>query len=233
MLSVGPYNTASELDIDLDHRGRSIVGLGMKKLTNWKPVIGEYMNNETIEEKVARLNKEDTSLCPYNPRYTEIFELEKEYLFKVLPSSIIKRIEHFGSTAIPDIPSKPIVDLLVEVSCLEKTKECVVPILESLGYDYLWRPTIGMEPPWYAWFIKRDNLGNRTHHIHMIEADFQMWERLLFCDFLKQFPEQAKRYGDLKIKLSQKFPNDRQAYTFGKGELVLELTKKAQAFYSK
>jgi GrpB-like predicted nucleotidyltransferase (UPF0157 family) len=140
-------------------------------MSNWGLVIGQQMNNETIEEKVARLGKEDTSLCSYNPKYPEIFELEKEYLFNVLPSSIVKRIEHFGSTAIPDIPAKPIVDLLVEVSCLEETKERVAPVLESLGYDYLWRPTIGMEPPWYAWFIKRDALGKRTHHIHMIEAD--------------------------------------------------------------
>ena len=58
-----------------------------------------------------------------------------------------------------------------------------------------------------------------------------MWERLLFRDFLIEFPEQAKRYGDLKVELSGQFPNDRKAYTFGKSELVLELTKNAQAFY--
>ncbi len=146
---------------------------------------------------------------------------------EILPPLIVKRIEHFGSTAIPDVPAKPIVDLLVEVSSLVQTRAEVAPILESRGYDYLWRPTINMQPPWYAWFIKRNEQGHRTHHIHMIEKDFQMWERLLFRDYLREFPDQAKRYGDLKQKLSSRYPNDREAYTNGKSALVLELTERA------
>ena len=132
---------------------------------------------------------------------------------------IIKRIEHFGSTAIPNIPSKPIIDLLVEVSSLDETKKKVVPILEAAeGYEYVWRPTIGMKPPWYAWFIKRDDTGKRTPHIHMIEKDFKMWERLLFRDYLRELPDYANKYGELKEKLSREYPNDRQKYTFPTGQ---------------
>ena len=84
---------------------------------------------ETIEEKIARLNKESTELEQYNNDYPAIFESEKEFLLSVLPTGLIKKIEHFGSTAIPNISSKPIVDMLVEVSSLEETKDLIVPIV--------------------------------------------------------------------------------------------------------
>ena len=186
---------------------------------------------ETLEEKIHRLNQESTSIEPYNPVYIGLFLKEKEHLFKCLPSNLITRIEHFGSTAIPSIPSKPIIDILVEVNCLKKTQEQIVPELENQGYDYLWRPTTGDESSWYAWFIKRDSEGKRTHHIHMVEKDSTMWKRLYFRDYLIKFPDEAKKYGDLKLKLSREFPNDRSQYTHGKTELIKELTWKALNFF--
>ena len=75
--------------------------------------------------------------------------------------------------------------MLIEVTSLEETTAQIVPVLEADGYDYLWRPTSGDDmPPFYAWFIKRDKEGQRTHHIHMVERDFPQWEALLFRDYL-------------------------------------------------
>ena len=110
---------------------------------------------------------------------------------------LIRRIEHFGSTAVPGLSAKPIVDMLVEVTGLAATRTRIAPVLESQGYDYLWRPTNGDDgPPFYAFFIKRDPVtGDRTHHIHMVPADFQShWDRLLFRDFLIAHPDVAARY---------------------------------------
>ena len=97
----------------------------------------------------------------------------------------------------PALAAKPVIDMLVEVTSLERTRTEVVPVLTVEGYDYFWRPTFGDDtPPWYAWFIKRDEAGVRTHHIHMVEADFPHWERLLFRDFLIEHPEVAAEYAE-------------------------------------
>jgi GrpB-like predicted nucleotidyltransferase (UPF0157 family) len=126
------------------------------------------------------------------------------------------------------LAAKPIVDILVEVSSLQETKEIIVPLLESEGYEYFWRTDVS--PP-YAWFIKRDSGGKRTHHIHMVEADSKLWERLYFRDYLREFAEEGRRYEELKRHLAEKYPNDRVGYTEGKSGFVVEVTEKAKRYY--
>ena len=144
---------------------------------------------------------------------------------------MIRRIEHFGSTAVPGLAAKPIVDLLVEVTDLEATRARVAPVLEAQGYDYFWRPTHGDDgPPFYAWFIKRDpRTGARTHHIHMVEAGFaEHWDRLLFRDYLREHPEVAGEYERLKRELASASSHDRVSYTSGKTAFVQRVTARAK-----
>ncbi len=177
------------------------------------------------EGRVRNAVEEEIAIVPYDPRWPELFREERDHLRSCLPKELIRRIEHFGSTAVPGLQAKPIVDMLVEVTDLEATKIQIVPILESQGYDYFWRPTIGDDtPPFYAWFIKRDENGIRTHHIHMIEAGFeQHWERLLFRDYLIHHPETAAEYARLKIGLAAAHPRDRATYTKGKSEFIARI----------
>jgi len=187
---------------------------------------------ETLEEKIARVVKEEVAVVPYDPRWVEMFQQERAHLMSVLPSDLVKRVEHFGSTAVPGLWAKPIVDMLVEVTSLDETRKRIAPILEAQGYDYFWRPTWGDDtPPFYAWFIKRDNNGNRTHHIHMVEADFEHWNRLLFRDYLIQHLDVAGEYGALKEKLSEVDHNDRVAYTEAKTDFVRAITERAKQYY--
>jgi GrpB-like predicted nucleotidyltransferase (UPF0157 family) len=187
---------------------------------------------ETLEQRIQRLIQEDVAIAPYNPEWLAMFQQEKEHLLSCLPRELIRRIEHFGSTAVPNLAAKPIVDMLVEITSLEETRSKIVPLLESQGYDYLWRPTWGEDtPPFYAWFIKRDAHGKRTHHIHMVERDFPHWERLLFRDYLIEYPDLAQEYQALKLQLSAAFPNDRVAYTKGKTDFVVRVTDAAIRFY--
>lgn len=187
---------------------------------------------ETLEEKVARVVREDVAVVPYDPRWPEMFREEKAHLLSCLPDGIINRIEHFGSTAVPGVAAKPIVDMLVEVTSLEKTRETVPAILEAQGYDYFWRPTWGDDtPPYHAWFIKRDAEGNRTHHVHMVEAHFEHWDRLLFRDYLIEHPEVAQEYVALKMRVSETHGNDRVAYTEAKTEFVVRVTSEAKACF--
>jgi GrpB-like predicted nucleotidyltransferase (UPF0157 family) len=187
---------------------------------------------ETLEERVAGAMGDAVMIVPYDLAWPEIFEQEKRHLLNCLPNELIGRIEHFGSTAIPGMSAKPVVDILVEVASLEETKTRIVPILQAQGYDYFWRPTWGDDiPPFYAWFIKRDSHGNRTHHIHMVESDFEHWDRLLFRDYLIDHPEIAEEYRMLKLKLAHVYPHDRVAYTLGKTEFILKVTQIAREHY--
>lgn len=162
-----------------------------------------------------------------------MFEDEKRHLRNCLPHDLIGRIEHFGSTAIPNLAAKPIVDMLVEVTSLEETKERIVPVLEAQGYDYFWRPMHGDDvPPFYAWFIKRNSAGIRTHHIHLVESDFEHWDRLLFRDYLREWPDVAEEYEALKLSLALDHANDREAYTEAKTEFVVRVTQAAKDYYS-
>jgi GrpB-like predicted nucleotidyltransferase (UPF0157 family) len=190
---------------------------------------------ETLEQRIQRVLREEIAISPYDPGWPESFRREKEHLQVCLPADLVRRIEHFGSTAVPGLAAKPIVDILVEVTDLQATRERIAPVLEAQGYDYFWRPTHGDDgPPFYAWFIKRDlRTGARTHHIHMVERDFVAhWDRLFFRDYLIEKPLVAREYERLKARLATASPRDRIAYTRGKTTFVLEVTEQARRYYS-
>jgi GrpB-like predicted nucleotidyltransferase (UPF0157 family) len=161
-----------------------------------------------------------------------MYELEKKHLFSCLPHRLVRRIKHFGSTAIPNLSAKPIIDILVEVTSLEETKTVIVPILTAQRYEYFWRPTWGDHtPPYYAWFIKRNAQKCRTHHIHMVEHEYEHWNRLLFRDYLIGHPELAKEYETIIIRRAKSFPNNRIFYTQAKTEFIVKVTQEAILFY--
>lgn len=187
---------------------------------------------ETLEEKVRRVLRDEVAIAPYDPEWPTLFEAEARHLRACLPQNLIGRIEHFGSTAVPGLPAKPIIDMLVEVFSLDETRRRIAPILETQGYDYFWRPSAGDDtPPFYAWFIKRNAAGARTHHIHMVEPDFEHWDRLMFRDCLIRHPDLARQYADLKTRLAAEHPCDRVAYTKGKTAFITRITDAAKGHF--
>lgn len=189
---------------------------------------------ETFEERLKRVLGEEVVVAPYDDKWPGMFRDEKAHLLACLPPDLIRRVEHFGSTAVPGLAAKPIVDMLIEVKDLRPTRILIAPALESQGYDYFWRPTFGDDgPPFYAWFIKRDpHSGVRTHHIHMVERDFVgHWDRLYFRDYLIEHPDIARQYECLKIQLAQRAKRDRVAYTEGKTEFIVAVTTRAKSYY--
>ena len=191
---------------------------------------------ETLEQRIARVVGEEITISPYDPRWPESFRQEREHLQSCLPSDLVRRIEHFGSTAVPGLAAKPVVDILVEVTDLQATRERIAPVLVSQVYEYFWRPTYGADgPPFYAWFIKRDPCtAARTHHIHMVEGHFaEHWDRLLFRDYLIEQPEVAKEYEALKFRLASASPQGRVAYTRSKTEFILRVTEEAKRYYGR
>jgi len=99
------------------------------------------VDGETLDQKIARVVQEHVAVVAYDPIWPRLFEEERDHLRWCLPRDLVKRIEHFGSTAVPGLAAKPIIDILVEVADLEETRRRIAPLLEAQGYDYLWRPS--------------------------------------------------------------------------------------------
>lgn len=170
---------------------------------------------------VQRALQERVEIVPYDPAWPARFEEEAARLRAQLPAELIGRIEHFGSTAVPGLAAKPIIDMLVEVRSMADVVQRIAPELKRQGYEFFWRDRErGLPGIAYAWFIRRDAAGRRTHHIHFLEAGSSEWERLLFRDHLRAHPEAARAYGELKQRIAAEHPDDRVAYAKAKTRFV-------------
>src|SRR5260370_42693885 len=163
----------------------------------------------------------------YDPNWPILFEQESMRIKKALGSFALA-IEHMGSTAVPGLPSKPIIDLLVGVPDLEEIRErCIRPI-ETLGYNYV--------PEYASWmpcelFFRKGSPGPWTHHLHLMEPSHPRWEALLvFRDYLRAHPEAAGAYANIKRALAASSKDDIEAYRTGKHVFVEETTAKARVW---
>ena len=165
----------------------------------------------------------------YDPNWPTLFEQERTRIKNALGSFALA-IEHVGSTAVPGLPSKPIIDLLIGVPSLEEAKKrCIEPI-EALGYNYIseyasWLPS--------ELFFRKGPPGPWTHHVHLMEPSYPRWEALLvFRDYLRSHPEAARAYADIKRALASSSKENIEAYRNGKSTFVEETTAKARAWRS-
>lgn len=177
-------------------------------------------------EKLLKLRSMDeVVVVEYDPRWSLMFEKEAARVATVLSRDLIVRIDHIGSTAVPGLIAKPIIDLLVGVYSLVEAKQVAVFPLEELGYAY-W---FNNPDPQRMFFVKGLPPNSpRTHHIHIVESGSILLERLLFRDYLREHPDEALRYARLKRHLAKQFSTDREAYTSGKGEYVQSVIWKAR-----
>ena len=163
----------------------------------------------------------------YDPNWPTLFEHERTRINNALGSFVLA-IEHMGSTAVPSLPSKPIIDLLVGVPSLEEARErCIEPI-EALGYKYV--------PEYASWipgelFFRKGPPGPWTHHVHLMEPSYPRWDTLLvFRDYLRAHPEAARAYANIKRALAASSKDDIEAYRTGKNMFVEETTARARAW---
>ena len=155
-----------------------------------------------------------------------MYAAEVARLRAVLPTGLISAVEHFGSTAIPGLAAKPIIDILVAVRSLGEARQVAVDPLTSLGYAF-WSDNPKRDR---LFFVKGlpPAAPHRTHHVHVTEREGDMWARLLFRDYLRTHPDEAARYCVLKRSLAAQHYNDREAYTVAKSAYVDAVMAKAR-----
>ncbi|MBI1178890.1 GrpB family protein [bacterium] len=153
-------------------------------------------------------------LVQYDHLWPSKFEMERAVLQTVLVPWLVGTIEHVGSTAIPGMPAKPVIDIMAAVGSLDASRPAISALAET---DYTYFP---YRADIMHWFCK-PSAAFRTHHLHLVPLDSQRWiDCLAFRDAIRNDQALAVEYASLKRRLAQEFKFDREAYTDGKTPFV-------------
>ncbi len=191
----------------------------IENYVNGKSSFVQMIEYKAKVAKPAQLNAPDNVIIqPYNPIWVKLAEAEINAIKMMVVNLSYHPIHHLGSTAVPGLSSKPIIDLFIAIPTIKDALHWVTP-LEQLGYSF-WdenpdkthlRFFKGMPPFGMA----------RTHHVHIVEStDPTLADRILFRNILIAQPEVRLSYEELKQSLLQQYGNDREAYTDGKSDFI-------------
>jgi GrpB-like predicted nucleotidyltransferase (UPF0157 family) len=189
-------------------------------LTSDQLVGGAPLRSEAI---MQNMNEQPVEIVDYDPAWPEAWVRERHLLESLIGDFIVGGCEHIGSTAVPGLPAKPVVDVMVGVASLEASRPAI-DVLSRSGYLYSpYRPDV------MHWFCK-PSLALRTHHVHLVPFGCELWQdRLLFRDHLRMHGSIAGEYARLKRELAARHRNDREAYTDGKTAFVQRILAIAHA----
>ena len=156
-------------------------------------------------------------ISDYSDKWISFYQSEKKLIINCFSKSDIVRIDHIGSTAVPGLKAKPTIDILLQVSeqiDIHKIKK----VFKSLNYHINEHPD---NPPPHLTFVKGytdQGFKGQTYHIHIrYKGD---WDEIRFRDYLINHKEAAKEYESIKLKLAEKYKNDREAYTNSKTDFI-------------
>lgn len=160
-------------------------------------------------------NEDPIIVVDYNANWSNQYEQEKQQVLLALGNTVTN-IQHIGSTSVPGLAAKPVIDMLLGLSQIPPLPK-QISNLEAIGYRYYGELGI----PGRHYFRKG---MPRTHQIHAVLTDSEFWQsHILFRDFLRNNSQAAQRYEILKRKLAQEFECDRTSYTNSKAPLIEQL----------
>jgi GrpB-like predicted nucleotidyltransferase (UPF0157 family) len=172
----------------------------------------------------SNADEDRVELVDYDPRWPAMFEVEAGRLRAALAGVDVGpfRLVHFGSTAIPGIAAKPIIDIMLLSDERDRWPDLVVPI-ERLEYVF-WADNPRRDR---MFFVKgMPPFGaRRTHHVH-VRTPEDAYLALAFCDHLRRHPGEVARYARLKRDLAARHPTNREAYSAGKDAFVAEILRR-------
>ena len=152
----------------------------------------------------------------YSPEWPETFERLRSNVWPAV-ADIALNVEHVGSTSVPGLKAKPVIDVCIVVA----SRKEVLPCIERLGtIGYIHQGTLGV--PDREAFRRPDDLPR--HHLYLSPRDsLSLRNHLGFRDYLRSHPEAAREYGELKASLAIRFPTDIDSYIVGKSEFILHI----------
>ncbi len=160
-------------------------------------------------------------LAPHHPGWAEAYERERGRLADAL-ESLTPVVEHIGSTAIPGIVAKPLLDIMVGIPEIADHAKAIAP-MEALGYTY--KGEFGI--PDRHFFVLGDE-ATSTHHVHLVKFGGHFWQlNLVFRDHLRAHADACDRYAAEKRRLVREFADAREKYTAGKDAIIRELLAEA------
>ena len=167
------------------------------------------------------LKRGELYLSPYRDEWPVLFEAEKRIIAAAIGNHIAD-IQHVGSTSVPGMRAKPILDIAIAVEGFETARVCIEPLI---GLGYMFKGENGI--PRRHYFQKGEPC---THHVHMVEETSEEWTKLiLFRDHLRSDRSVAEGYGRLKAALVDSLAGDRKAYLAAKAEFITKVLKEARA----
>jgi len=168
------------------------------------------------KRNISKTDKRRVEVVSYNSNWKEMYKEESEKIKNILNDIIIDS-HHIGSTAIPGIKAKPVIDILVEVKNIEEVDQYNYKMKE-LGYEVMGEYGI----PKRRFFRKGGN--KRTHHVHIFQVGNEEIKRHInFKEYLIAHPDKAREYSKLKEKLANKYTYDVENYTQGKSNFIKKI----------
>jgi GrpB-like predicted nucleotidyltransferase (UPF0157 family)/predicted kinase len=165
-----------------------------------------------VADAIWRNITEEVALVPYDPAWPQMFEEEQKNIEAALGDRVTE-IHHIGSTAIPSLPAKPVIDIMLVVPQLEDAIECIGP-LSDLGYAFIDYPQ-NTDRRFFRKGVPR------THHVHVVsEGNAELRDHLAFRDALRADPQLRDQYAALKFDLAERHRNDRAQYSESKTNFV-------------
>jgi len=164
--------------------------------------------------KEIGLPRGSVKLNTYNPNWPILFQEEREKLRRALGDKV-GGIEHVGSTSVPGLASKPIIDMIAAVDNLNVYIELIKPLI-ALGYEYMPERIFADRV-----FFPKGPRSNRTYHLSLVVKDSDGWRYpMAFRDYLIANSNTRNQYQKLKEELAKKYPNDREKYTSAKAAFI-------------
>jgi GrpB-like predicted nucleotidyltransferase (UPF0157 family) len=163
------------------------------------------------------------TIVEYDPEWPSLYEKEKGEIIGAI-GQIVKSIEHIGSTSVPELAAKPIIDIMAGVDSEAEADRCAA-ILADIGYDDVTpQPE---NPDWYYCLGKR--LDGIYCHLHLVRQGSAFLEdHLLFRDYLKESTRTAREYHELKKELAAKYKCDRLGYNLAKTNFIGSIVETAR-----
>lgn len=161
------------------------------------------------------------AIVEYDPQWPTLFEEERRKVLNLIGDKVLA-IEHIGSTAVPGLGAKPIIDMMAGVQGPAEADQCI-PMLRKIGYTSF-TPSQGSD----RYYCCGKGPHSAGYHLHLVRFKSHEWEKhLLFRDYLRTHLEIARQYYELKKELAVKYNSDRGGYTEAKASFIEPVIAKA------